>query len=443
MDIEVSNFGTIADAHVHIGGLTVITGENDTGKSTVGKILFSIVKAIARYEYDLEEDKDARLLSIAEVLYFSIIRRSINVTANSQIRDLFHPKKFISQLKSDPELALDERYKSLTKLLEDGNITGLVFSGASSKLEEIRQIISEPDDKLSVMNRAIGKAFFSEFRGEIVPKGTAEPLKPVVKVNDGATPLICINWVSDTKFKFEFDEELGYNDATYVESPAIIQFHNLAQMSKTLFEIKEGATGRATVPLHIKDLSNKLSDSIYNLYAFNDLFGDVENDLHSQISARINSAFSGEISYDSEKFDFMLTRDNYSVSSSNIASGVKSLGILDMLLKGGHAEESNLLILDEPEVNLHPKWQVLYCELICDLVYAGVDIIITTHSPYVIDALKHYSDKKRIEHSFYLATKFPGEQLTTFINITDDISYAIDLLAEPLRVLNKDDFDDF
>ncbi|EPA9242648.1 AAA family ATPase [Yersinia enterocolitica] len=394
MDIEVRNFGTIADAHVHIGGLTVITGENDTGKSTVGKILFSIVKAIARYEYDLEEDKDARLLSLAEFLYFSIIRRSINITANVQVRDLFHPKKFITQLKSDPDAALNERYNTLNKLLDGDNLSTLVFSSASSKLEEIRQIISEPDDKLSVMNRAIGKAFFSEFRGEIVPKGTVEPLKPVVKVNDGATPLISINWVSDTKFKFDFEDELGYNDATYVESPAIIQFHNITQMAKTLFEVKEAAVGRATVPLHIKDLSNKLSDSIYNLYSFNDLFGDVENDLHSQISARINSAFKGAISYDSEKYDFMLTRDNYTVSSSNIASGVKSLGILDMLLKGGHAEDNNLLILDEPEVNLHPKWQVLYCELICDLVYAGVDIIITTHSPYVIDSLKHYADKK-------------------------------------------------
>lgn len=442
MDIEVKNFGTIADAHVHIGGLTVITGENDTGKSTIGKILFSIVKAIARYEFDLEEDKDARLLSLAETLYFSIIRRTINITVNPHVRDLFHPKKFITHIKVDPISALKERYNVLNELMDKNDISELMYSSASSKLEEMRQLIEEPDDRLSVMNRAISKAFFSEFRGEILPRGNGDSLKPVVRVKDGATPLIGINWISDTKFKFDFNDELGYSDATYVESPAIIQYHNLAQMSKTLFEIKEGVNGRATVPLHIKDLSNKLSDSIYNLYAFNDLF-EIEPDIHSSISTRINNAFDGEITYDSEKYDFLLTRENYTVSSSNVASGVKSLGILDMLLKGGHAESNQLLILDEPEVNLHPKWQVLYCELICDLVYSGVDVIITTHSPYVIDALKHYADKKRIENSFYLATKYPGENLTTFVNISDDISHAIDLLAEPLRVLSKDDFDDF
>ncbi|MBN6029850.1 AAA family ATPase [Pantoea ananatis] len=443
MDIEVKNFGTIQDAHVHIGGLTVITGENDTGKSTVGKILFSIVKAIARYEYDLEEDKDDRLLSIAESLYFSIIRRNINVSTHTKIRDLFHPKKLVSQIKMDTHATLAECYSTLSQMLDNDELTDNSFSGASNELEKMRSIIEEPDDKVSAMNRAISKAFFSEFRGEIVPKGQFEALKPSVVVNDGASPLIKINWVSDTKFKFDFDDELGYSDATYVESPAIMQFHNLTQMSKTLFELKSVTGGRATVPLHIKDLSNKLSDSIYNLYAYNDLFHDQAEDIHSQVSARIGHAFNGEISYDNEKFDFLLNREGYVISSSNIASGVKSLGILDMIIKGGHAEDNNLLILDEPEVNLHPKWQVLYCELICELVRSGLDIIITTHSPYIIDSLKHFSDKARVENSFYLAMKNSNDSLTTFIDITDNVSYAIDLLAEPLHDLNKDDFDDF
>ncbi|ERM11010.1 ABC transporter ATP-binding protein [Pantoea agglomerans Tx10] len=443
MDIEVKNFGTIKNAHVHIGGLTVITGENDTGKSTVGKILFSIVKAIARYEYDLEEDKDERLLALAENLYFSIIRRTVNISTHTIVRELFHPKKFISNLKADYVTAISERYSALNDLLEDKNLSELSYASASGELERIRNILEESDDKYSAMTRAISKAFFSEFRGEILSKGQVESLKPIVIVNDGASPLIKINWINDGKFKFEFTDELGYSDATYVESPAIMQFHNLAQMSKTLFEAKSASAGRSTVPLHVKDLSNKLSDSIYNLYAFNDLFEVTEEDIHSKVSNKISAALNGEISYDNEKFDFLLNRDGYSVSSSNIASGVKSLGILDMLIKGGHAEDNNLVIVDEPEVNLHPKWQVLYCELICELVRSGVDVIITTHSPYVIDSLKHFSDKFRIENSFYLATRFPEETLTEFINITDNVAYAIDLLAEPLHELNKDDFDDF
>ena len=37
INISISNFAKIKKANVTINGLTVISGENDTGKSTVGK----------------------------------------------------------------------------------------------------------------------------------------------------------------------------------------------------------------------------------------------------------------------------------------------------------------------------------------------------------------------------------------------------------------------
>ncbi len=45
MNLKLHNILKIKDADIEIGGLTVLTGENNSGKSTVGKILFSILKA--------------------------------------------------------------------------------------------------------------------------------------------------------------------------------------------------------------------------------------------------------------------------------------------------------------------------------------------------------------------------------------------------------------
>ena len=45
MKIELTNIGMLESATVKLDGLTIIAGENDTGKSTVGKILFCIIKA--------------------------------------------------------------------------------------------------------------------------------------------------------------------------------------------------------------------------------------------------------------------------------------------------------------------------------------------------------------------------------------------------------------
>ena len=41
MELYLRNIGKIAEASVRIDGISVIAGENDTGKSTIGRVLFS------------------------------------------------------------------------------------------------------------------------------------------------------------------------------------------------------------------------------------------------------------------------------------------------------------------------------------------------------------------------------------------------------------------
>lgn len=47
MQIELSNINKIKHASIEVGGLTVITGIVDSGKSTVGKALFCAIKALS------------------------------------------------------------------------------------------------------------------------------------------------------------------------------------------------------------------------------------------------------------------------------------------------------------------------------------------------------------------------------------------------------------
>lgn len=442
MHIKINNFGTVSEADVAIGGLTVITGENDTGKSTIGKILFSMVKAISRYEEDIEEGKEEKITSLVDKIFFNL-RRRINITARPEIKDLFNPRKFYNALKSDPIKTIHDREIYIRQLMFKDGLSELIADSVCADLHKILEMVLEPEDELSAINRALRKAFYSEFRGEIIQKGHLDPIKASLEVIDGASPLIDIQWTRDGMSRFQFADGLGYNDATYVDSPSVMQYHNLVMFAKSLFD-SNGEPGRLTVPLHVKDLSNKLSDSVYNLFFHAELFSDKTFFNETlRISKKINDAFNGEVAFDSESNDFYLEKQGYRIASSNIASGIKSLGILDMLMKGGAIAENSLLIIDEPEVNLHPKWQVLYSEIICELVAIGVDIIITTHSPYIIDALKHYSDRYAVKNHFYLTERFPDENYTYFIDITTNVSHAISLLATPLRELNQEYLDDF
>ena len=46
MNLELKNIGIVKKATMDIDGLTVIAGENDSGKSTVGKVLYCLIKTI-------------------------------------------------------------------------------------------------------------------------------------------------------------------------------------------------------------------------------------------------------------------------------------------------------------------------------------------------------------------------------------------------------------
>lgn len=44
--------------------------------------------------------------------------------------------------------------------------------------------------------------------------------------------------------------------------------------------------------------------------------------------------------------------------------GIKAFTIIRTLLEKGEIHEKDVMVLDEPEIHLHPEWQLIYAELI-------------------------------------------------------------------------------
>ena len=63
MNLKIKNFGKIAEADIKFDGITVICGENDTGKSTVGKALFCLYNALNDYKNKIDVQKSDKLIS--------------------------------------------------------------------------------------------------------------------------------------------------------------------------------------------------------------------------------------------------------------------------------------------------------------------------------------------------------------------------------------------
>ena len=80
------------------------------------------------------------------------------------------------------------------------------------------------------------------------------------------------------------------------------------------------------------------------------------------------------------------------------SSTAKSLFGLDYLLKKELCEGCTLII-DEPEQNLHPDNQRYIARLLCKLANAGVNVIISTHSDYIV---------REINNLIVLSNRFKG-----------------------------------
>jgi predicted ATPase len=83
MDINLRNIGMIKSGNINLNGLVVLAGENDTGKSTVGKLLFSIIRTFGKYEEEFEEDRDDSLEEKVRLIYFEL-RKYVNFSEDSK-----------------------------------------------------------------------------------------------------------------------------------------------------------------------------------------------------------------------------------------------------------------------------------------------------------------------------------------------------------------------
>lgn len=119
--------------------------------------------------------------------------------------------------------------------------------------------------------------------------------------------------------------------------------------------------------------------------------------------------------------------ENVALEIPIASSMVKELVPLVFYLRYS-ARPDELLIIDEPEMNLHPEAQVKMIEFLVMLVNAGLRVLITTHSPYLLDHLSNliYAAEHEVEEQQSLAKVFFLESCDAFISQEKVSIYCVD-----------------
>lgn len=121
----------------------------------------------------------------------------------------------------------------------------------------------------------------------------------------------------------------------------------------------------------------------------------------------------------------------------NLSSGVKSFAVLEWAISHGCLAENGTLILDEPEINLHPEWQIKYAQLIVKLQkILNLNIVVTTHSPYFMEAIEYSAKLEGLKDKYhcYLAEYSKGRSRISNVDMFP--SYAYKKMVEPFALLD-------
>ena len=436
MRLKLQNILKVANADIELGGLTVITGENNSGKSTIGKMLFSTLKAANNVnqvdKFNIISKIRNELLWIRRILY----RDGINI----QLLEHIQP---ISVDLVEKNLAVEEFFSIIEGEVEKNNISTRLSAILYKHLLQIKQLIMELDNPMIAIKREFEIISKSEFMEPLNSHGAKDSLIHFYDDTtdaEGSDIEICFSEgnISDIKLHGHSSIE----DITYIESPVYLHILNTLRLSSSVptssFRGISNSLQKGDIPYHLADMAEKI------LSTQDDLLGLFKRNLdlieESSILKDITSLIGGDFLVDKKNKQLYFRQKGNNIPTVSVASGIKSFGVLSRLIQTDSISPTKMLVLDEPEIHLHPEWQIAFCRIIIDLVSKGVPIVVSSHSPYFIQGLRFFSAAKGIEKDviYYMAEQ-QEDELTVFKDVTDDLNEVFTLLAAPLHeIMNVD-----
>jgi predicted ATPase len=428
--LEISDFRAIGHADIILDGITVIAGENGSGKSTISKLLYHTIKVVNEYDSIIDEQLKSKLRRISSN-FKDVLRDYSYVFDDRETRYEELNKQFsysIQIISSDFEES-KRLYAELTL-----NVFEWIFeiidilqsSDWQTKMKtRLRFRNLDIEKQIEKINKNLLASLPSEERTEIAESAldiTFNRLREHVETLYLECNDIKYNRYIDELFRklkrqFETDSEnIRYN--IYTSDVAVLNrdFNKLSTISDIQNVIY------IDTPMAIGLLENGKNEHWYDL-----------NKLLMNESFSNNDTFSSQIIHGSAKFErtdlfrnkFIFKRDDgKEFNLLEVATGVKSFSILQMLLNNGSLNENTLLILDEPEAHLHPQWIVEYGHF---LVYlnkvVGVKLLVASHSPDMVSALKYITEKEGNPEklNFYLAEQKSGKYQYDYKHLGTDI----------------------
>ncbi len=386
MKISIENLGPIISSQLDIGDFTLITGENNTGKTYIAYSLYGFLKVWNRnlesfnFESELKDIKRKGSANIELKKYENKILRKFKQFTKSYSENLyrifnssedeFTGAQFMVNLNGfEPKYT--QQYETAIASKEQK-----ILHFSKPHRSDILEVVFLLKDESNYPPDSVLRETLTNIVAEIMLRRVLPEVHVITSERTG------INI---------FQNELDINKN--------VLFEKLMKSEKDSnfnpFDYLNDVLDRYSVP--IKDGIDLMRD-IQNVFKRKSFI----QEKHPEIIKQFESALG--IGYKNKKDQLYISykqgRKKVLLPMHLASTSARSLFHFYIYIR--HiASEGQLLIFDEPELNLHPKLQIQLTRTLAALSNAGIKILVTTHSDYMV---------KEVNNLIMLSSDFEGKE---------------------------------
>ena len=365
MKISVENLGVLRKAEFEVGDLTIICGANNTGKTYATYALHGFL------DYWQEAGITQLLTSkkIKELLKKGVIEISLSDIVSYVQRVCYSYHNYIPMFfATSKEHFVNTRFDVILPEISIDKIDKTITYG-NSRSKLIYNINKNDEDKMI-------KIFILEHKGIKENKVNIELLK-----NSISRDILSIIYYQILPIPFAISIERT-GAAMFRKELDFTRNRLLAHISNPDSNIAPTELLNTYYKYGYPVPVNKDVDFIRGLEDIGKNIGEIAKK-NPEIISLFNSITGGKYKSSIEGLYFIPDKSNAKLTMGDSSSSIRSLLSLGFYIK--HlAKPNDLLMLDEPELNLHPQNQRKLARLLARLVNAGVKVYITTHSDYIL-----------------------------------------------------------
>ncbi|GBL12324.1 hypothetical protein MSj_03840 [Microcystis aeruginosa Sj] len=367
MKVKIKNLGILKQAEFSLGDLTIICGGNNTGKTYATYALFGFL------------DNWRRLLT----------------------EPRFGLKEKINQLLSDGVISLD-----LQEYVQQ--CESILTAGCKRYIQQIPEVFAANEERFKNVDFQIELNFDNIQFQDKYEKKISTAIWEIISINKPEDePYLSITLLTETEkinLPVHFLEDIIYDS---------IQDIIFSQFFPRPFIASAERTGAAIFRKELNFARNRLLEEISKNSNFNprELLFNVSQDYALPVKKNVDFTRQIETIVKKNSFiaenhpsiledfadiiggQYMITSNDelyyipkgkkLRLSMDESSSAVRSLLDIGFYLRH-EARIGDLLIVDEPELNLHPENQRRIAKLFARLINIGIKVFITTHSDYII-----------------------------------------------------------